>query len=166
MDILKDISKIGISPVETLQFFTCMLAGIYTGFNLYAVLFEAPSRASLPLHSHWEQWATSFREASKVMPKLSLCMGLSSAAVFYLSPASDKLRLLWLAPIAASIFDFGYTSIFMLPEIKILLENDVITKKGQHWVREATDRWLRRHYPRLVVVAAAFVVVLYATVKS
>ena len=67
MDILKDISKIGISPVETLQFFTCMLAGIYTGFNLYAVLFEAPSRASLPLHSHWEQWATSFREASKVM---------------------------------------------------------------------------------------------------
>ena len=88
-------------------------------------------------------------------PKLSLCMGLSSAAVFYLSPASDKLRLLWLAPVAASIFDFVYTSIFMLPEIKILLENDVITKKGTEIPiclpsqtstkgRILTTSWLRR----------------------
>lgn len=88
-------------------------------------------------------------------PKLSLCMGLSSAAVLYLSPASDKLRLLWLAPVAASIFDFVYTSIFMLPEIKILLENDVITKKGTEIPvclpsqtstkgRILTTSWLRR----------------------
>lgn len=66
-----------------------------------------------------------------LQPVMSLCMAASSGGVFYLSPASDELRNLWLAPVAFSLFSFVYTIIVMRPEIKILLEKDVITKKGK-----------------------------------
>lgn len=61
-----------------------------------------------------------------------LCMAASSGGVFYLSPASDELRNLWLAPVAFSLFSFVYTIIVMRPETNILLEKDVITKKGKN----------------------------------
>lgn len=67
-----------------------------------------------------------------LQPVMSLCMAASSGGVFYLSPASDELRNLWLAPVAFSLFSFVYTIIVMRPEIKILLEKDVITKKGKN----------------------------------
>lgn len=67
-----------------------------------------------------------------LQPLTSLCMAASSGGVFYLSPASDELRNLWLAPVAASLFSLVYTFIVMRPEIKILLEKDVITKKGKN----------------------------------
>lgn len=67
-----------------------------------------------------------------LQPLTSLCMAASSGGVFYLSPASDELRNLWLAPVAASLFSLVYTFIVMRPEIKILLEKDVIIKKGKN----------------------------------
>lgn len=67
-----------------------------------------------------------------LQPLMSLCMAVSSGGVFYLSPASDELRNLWLAPVAASLFSLVYTFVVMRPEIKILLEKDVITKKGRN----------------------------------
>lgn len=67
-----------------------------------------------------------------LQPLMSLCMAVSSGGMFYLSPASDELRNLWLAPVAASLFSLVYTFIVMRPEIKILLEKDVITKKGRN----------------------------------
>lgn len=155
-----------ISLLELLQVFTCMFAGIFTGCSVYAAVIEAPSRTNLPLHSLWEQWSVSFTRAAKLIPLMSLCMAVSSGGVFYLSPASDELRNLWLAPVAASLFSLVYTFIVMRPEIKILLEKDVITKKGSQWVREAVERWITRHYIRVVVVWIAFLLVLFATVKS
>lgn len=37
---------------------------------------------------------------------------------------------------------------------------------GNQWVREAVERWITRHYIRVVVVWIAFLLVLFATVKS
>eukprot|EP00105_Crassostrea_gigas_P030192 XP_011452415.2 PREDICTED: uncharacterized protein LOC105345807 isoform X1 [Crassostrea gigas] len=165
-DIVKSIMSMPISPVELLKVFTCMLAGIYTGCSVYAAVIEAPSRSNLPLHSLWEQWSTSLTRAAKVIPVMLLCMAASSGGVFYLSPASDELRNLWLAPMAASLFSFVYTLVVMRPETNILLEKDVITKKGNQWVREAVERWISRHYIRVVLGWVAFVLVLFATVKS
>ncbi|XP_062606111.1 uncharacterized protein LOC134267924 [Saccostrea cucullata] len=165
MDYLESIIKLGISPVESLQVLTCMLAGINAGCSLYVAVVEAPSRVNLPLHSHWEQWVTSFKKGAKLIPALLLSMVATSGAVYYLSPPSP-VRNLWLVPVGACAFSFLYTVIVMGPEIKVLLENDVISKKGNDWVKQATSRWIRRHYIRVVIILITFVVTLYAAVKS
>ncbi|XP_062606108.1 uncharacterized protein LOC134277217 [Saccostrea cucullata] len=165
MDFLESLIKLGISPVDGLQVLTCMFAGIVAGSNLYVVVVEAPSRVNLPLHSHWEQWATSFKRGVKFIPVLMWSMTATSGAVYYLSPSSP-VRNLWLVPVGACVLLFFYTVIVIGPEQKILLENDVISKKGIDWVKQATSRWIRRHYIRVVVILITFVVTLYAAVKS
>lgn len=43
---------------------------------------------------------------------------------------------------------------------------DRVMLTGNQWVREAVERWISRHYIRAVLVWVAFVLVLFATVKS
>ncbi|XP_061185744.1 uncharacterized protein LOC133193830 [Saccostrea echinata] len=165
MDLLENVIKLGISPVESLQVLTCMFAGIFAGCSLYVAVVEAPSRVDLPIHSLWEQWATSFKRGAIFIPILSLCMAMSSGAVYYLS-SSSPVRTLWLVPVGSCVFSVIYTAIVMGPEIKILLEKDVITKKGNDWTKQAIARWVRRHYIRVVAILITFLVSVFAAVKS
>ncbi|XP_048756015.2 uncharacterized protein LOC125666774 [Ostrea edulis] len=164
MDTFANVIR-GTSLVEILQISTCTFAGIFNGFGLYSAVVEGPSRASLPLRSRWEQWANSFRIAAKQIGFISLSMAASSGGVYYLSPSSP-VRSLWLVPVGASLFSLFYTVFVMAPDIKILLENDVITKKGHQWVEKTIGRLRKRNYARVVVIGVAYLVSIYAAVKS
>ncbi|XP_061178763.1 uncharacterized protein LOC133187416 [Saccostrea echinata] len=88
-------------------------------------------------------WKEMFLRAKRYQS--GFAMTSAAAAVLVGLHEQSKYRWLWFGSAAAIIAVVPWTFIVMMPDIKRLLEDDVIDKEGEQWVRDKIRLWSRRH---------------------
>ncbi|XP_061179116.1 uncharacterized protein LOC133187733 [Saccostrea echinata] len=101
------------------------------------------------------EWRLCYTLSRKYQGKLAILGSTSAAAVWYFSNASDH-RWLWLAGGLTFISVWPWTLLVMIPDINRLLDESVLERKGETWVREKIQVWNKRHAVRSVVSSLAF----------
>ncbi|KAJ8302156.1 hypothetical protein KUTeg_021143, partial [Tegillarca granosa] len=117
-----------LSLTEGLKSVALLSGGLFVGSAVYISVVEAPSRRELPIKAKLEQWKKSFNHAARYV----LCLGTASAAssiALYFYDESTDCRNLWLISPCCFLLGGVYSGAVMLPEIKILLDEKVISKK-------------------------------------
>ncbi|XP_060067478.1 uncharacterized protein LOC132547694 [Ylistrum balloti] len=150
--------------VEGLKFGAATAMGLFSGGALYINGVEHYSRRPLPVKAQREQWANSFNIAKKFLPSIGLIGFGCSTALFFLDDSEYKYH--WLVGPVQFVLGGVYTVVMMLPEINILLDEGVVEKKGETWVRGAIDRWNYRHMFRTFIDSATYFLFVYLAMKS
>lgn len=150
--------------LEGLKFGATSAMGIFAGGAAYINLVEHPSRRDLPVAALRQQWANSFDRGKLCLPSMGLIGAGCATAVYFLDESEN--RYYWLSGPALFITGGLFSAVAMLPDINILLDKEVVEKKGETWVRDAIDRWNSRHTFRTFLDCVAFFTFLYLSIKT
>ncbi|XP_033745097.1 uncharacterized protein LOC117330746 [Pecten maximus] len=105
-------------------------------------------------------WKHHFLLGAKYMPGLALGSAITGGVASYLDNTDTKYY--WLTGVGCLAFNFPYTSIVMISDIRKLLKDDVIETRGADWVRANIDTWDKRHFVRSIVSSVGFGIFLYS----
>ncbi|XP_033741074.1 uncharacterized protein LOC117327934 [Pecten maximus] len=150
--------------IEGLKFGATSAMGLFAGGALYINTVEHHSRRTLPVKAQRQQWANSFNMGKKCLPSIGLIGAGCATALFF--QEDSEYKYYWLSGPVLFLLGGVYSVVVMLPEINILLDKEVVEKKGEMWVRGAIDRWNYRHMFRTFIDSAAFFTFLYLAMKS
>ncbi|KAL5006800.1 hypothetical protein ScPMuIL_015606 [Solemya velum] len=149
--------------VEILKLTATGLAGLFAGGAIYINLCEAPARATLDVAPRNKQWGESFKRAKRWQGGLVFASSAPALAVYCLD-GSDN-RKLWAVGAGVFLLAWPWTLIVMISDIKKGLEDDVIDKRGEEWVKNNIAVWNKRHMFRSIVSMTAIGIFLYALQK-
>ncbi|KAL4222858.1 hypothetical protein ACF0H5_018898 [Mactra antiquata] len=155
MDLcLKDMLKIEATA----------LAGLFAGNAMYINAAAHPARKNLDTAVCRKVWKEEFLRAKKFQGGMVVAGTIAGLGAFYLDE-SDR-RMLWLAGSGVFLSIFPYTLIFMFPDIKKNLADDVMETAGETWIRNHINRWNKQHMVRTVLGFTSFGIFLYALCKN
>nr|XP_022299895.1 uncharacterized protein LOC111108362 [Crassostrea virginica] len=117
---------------------------IFCGSAYYVNFVQTPAMMAVKdTKAVRDLWKEMFLRAKVYQSGFALSSAALSTALGFHEPS--QYRWLWFGSAAALIAVVPWTFIVMMPDIKRLLEDDVVEKEGERWVRDKISLWSRRH---------------------
>lgn len=151
--------------IEGCKIAAVFATGYMAGAGIYISLVEVQSRRSLPPKALWMQFTKSFKMAAKSMI-LSTLVTASAPTYLYFALEGSRSRNLWLVSPAIFLVGSIYTFTVIIPEVNVMLDENVIEKKGEKWLEGAVERWNKRHLFRTLINTANFICTIVAAIRS
>ncbi|XP_060079742.1 uncharacterized protein LOC132559149 [Ylistrum balloti] len=141
-----------------------VFAGMFAGGALGSNVFTMPALMKIKDTSAMRTgWKHHFLDGSRYMPRLALASIVAGSIACYLDDTDNKYY--WLAGAGTMFSLIPYTMFVIIPDVNILLKDDVIEQRGEEWVRTNVDKWGKRHLVRSAVSSAAFGTYLFALLR-